>query len=119
MGGPEVKGGSFSGRGGRVVRVCGALGDVVHGLLFEAASGERLGVCLENSLEPMDATDDDGLARRNGRWEALRPGELYFKRGCSIHGSTNGTKKTVAMRPRFVGRTVKYSQCMALTGNLS
>ena len=59
----------------RVVRVCGATGDVVHGLIFELSNGTRLGTFLENSQEPMDLTDENGLLRRGGRWEALQVGE--------------------------------------------
>ena len=59
----------------RVVRVCGATGDVVHGLIFELSNGTRLGTFLENSQEPMDLTDESGLLRRGGRWEALEVGE--------------------------------------------
>ena len=62
-----------------MVRVCGATGDVVHGLCFELASGERLGCFLENSNEPMDLADESGLLRRNGKWEELQSGEAIVR----------------------------------------
>jgi hypothetical protein len=59
----------------KVARVCGAVGCVVHGLCFEGADGTRGGTFLENSKEAMDLTDDAGLVRRGGVWEALAPHE--------------------------------------------
>ena len=59
----------------KVARVCGAAGGAVHGLCFEGADGARAGCFLENSLEPLDLSDDDGLARRGGRWERIAPSE--------------------------------------------
>jgi peptide-N4-(N-acetyl-beta-glucosaminyl)asparagine amidase len=58
-----------------VVRVCGATGDVVHGLIFELAGGERLGSLLENSEEPIELADDEAISRRGGRWETLQADE--------------------------------------------
>ena len=69
--------GGGGGESGRVVRVCGAVGDVVHGLVFELSSGVRLGTCLENSLEPIiDLHDEEALARRCGLWESLSEHEV-------------------------------------------
>ena len=81
-------GGSVGGGGGaeRVVRVCGAVGDVVHGLLFELSSGVRLGALLENSLEPVaNLHDEEVIHRRGGRWEVLEANEAIV----ALHGTTS------------------------------
>ena len=61
---------------------------------------------LENSREPMDLADDAGIARRNGQWEALRPGERIT--GVRGQGSRIGFLCGEVLLDTSAGRAIAF-----------
>ncbi len=71
----------------RLVRVCGASGWVLHGLVLEFADGSRTGAMLANDGSPL-ALDDAAVSARGGKWQPVRDGERIV--GISGNHSTMG-----------------------------
>ena len=58
-----------------LVRICGACGWVVHGLVLEYSDGVRTGYLGDNSGMPLSLYDDAALQQRSGVWHEMFPGE--------------------------------------------
>ena len=58
-----------------LVRICGACGWVVHGLVLEYSDGVRTGYLGDNSGMPLSLYDDAVVQQRSGVWHEVFPGE--------------------------------------------
>ena len=58
-----------------LVRICGACGWFVHGLVLVYSDGVRTGFLGDNSGMPLSLCDDAALQQRSGVWHEVLPGE--------------------------------------------